>query len=127
MFMQSYTTRPDIRNGRGGIWKHQCKKAVVTQQFYKTIAAVSSAFRIPEYHMLYSISCCLPVSSASAERAVSKSKIVKNRLRTSMTDDTLASLLLLASEQDLMTRLSSEDIIAHLVTLHPSLQSHLLF
>jgi len=27
----------------------------------------------------YSISCCLPVSSASAERALSKMKIIKNR------------------------------------------------
>jgi hypothetical protein len=77
--------------------------------------------------MLYSIFCCLPVSSASAERALSKLKIVKNRLRTSMTDDTLSSLLLLAAEKGLMTQLTSDDIIARLVKSHPSLKSHLLF
>ena len=67
------------------------------------------------------------MSSASAERALSKLKIVKNRLRTSMTDDALGSLLLLAAEQDLMTRLTSDDIIASLVKSYPSLKSHLLF
>ena len=73
--------------------------------------------------MLYRIFCCLHASSASAERVLSKLKIVKNRLRTSMTDDTIASLLLLAAEQDLMTQLSSDDIIARLVKSHPSLKS----
>ena len=77
--------------------------------------------------MLYSIFCCLPVSSASAERALSKLKIVKNRLRTSLSDDTLASLLVLAAEQDLMIQLSSDEIIARAVKSHPSLKSHLLF
>src|SRR6218665_2349998 len=59
--------------------------------------------------MLYSIFCCLglPVSSASAERVLSKLKLVKSRLRTSMSDDrpTMSSLLVLASEKDLMTLL----------------------
>jgi cellobiose-specific phosphotransferase system component IIA len=61
------------------------------------------------------------------ERALSKLKIVKNRLRTSITDDTLSSLLLLAAEQDLMSQLTSDDIITRLVKSHPSLKSHLLF
>ena len=68
--------------------------------FLKPLQLTGHAFWIPMLHMLYSIFCCLPVSSASAERALSKLKIVKNRLRTSMTDDALASLLLLAAEQD---------------------------
>src|SRR6218665_3156521 len=59
--------------------------------------------------MLYSIFCCLglPVSSASAELVLSKLKLVKSRLRTSMSDDrpTMSSLLVLASEKDLMTLL----------------------
>jgi len=51
----------------------------------------------PDLH-LGSILYCLPVSSASAERALSKLKIVKNHLRISVTDDMLAPLLLLAAE-----------------------------
>lgn len=95
--------------------------------FLKPFQLTGQLSEFPNLHMLYSIFCCLPVSSASAERALSKLKIVKNRLRTSMTDDTLGSLLLLAAEQDLMTQLTSDDIIARLVKSHPSLKSHLLF
>jgi len=109
------------------IFEFHCTKAVVRQQFSKTISADRSAFLIPNYQMLYNIFSCLPVSSASAEGALSKLKIVKNHLRTSITDDTLASLLLLAAEQDIMTQLTSDDIIARLVKSHPSLKSHLLF
>ena len=100
---------------------------MVRQQLSKTVSADSSALWIPESPHALQHFCCLPVSSASAERALSKLKIVKNRLRTSMTDDTLGSLLLLAAEQDLMTKLTSDDIIARLVRSHPSLKSHLLF
>ena len=78
-------------------------------------------------HMLYSIFCCLPVSSASAERVLSKLKLVKSRLRTSMSDDTMSSLLVLASEKDLMMELTTDDIIVALVKSSPSLHSHLLY
>jgi hypothetical protein len=61
------------------------------------------------------------------ERALSKLKIVKNRLRTSMSDDTLAALLVLASEKDLMMQLCTEDIIACLVREYPPLMMHLMY
>jgi len=77
--------------------------------------------------MLYSILCCLSVSSASAKRALSKLKIVQNNLRTLLSDDTLASLLVLAAEKDLMVQLSVEDIILRVATASPSLKSCLLF
>jgi len=77
--------------------------------------------------MFYSIFCRLPISSASAERALSKLNIVKHRLRTSTPDDTLASLLVLAAEQDLTTQLSTDDIIRRAVKEQPSLKSHLRF
>jgi len=98
-----------------------------SNSFLKPLQLSAQLSGFPNLHMLYSIFCCLPVSSASAERALSKLKIVKNRLRTCLSDDTLASLLVLAAEQDLMTQLSSDDIIARAVKSHPSLKSHLLF
>jgi len=72
--------------------------------------------------MLYSILCCLPVSSASAKQALSKLKIIKNRLRTSMSDDTLSSLLVLAAEKDLMAQLSVDEIIVNLAKSGESLK-----
>lgn len=81
----------------------------------------------PNLLILYAILCCLPVSSASAERALSKLKIVKNRLRTSLSDSTLSSLLLLASEKDILLEISNEDIINRMAIASPSLKSLLLF
>jgi len=95
--------------------------------FLKTIQLSAQLSGFPNLHMLYSIFCCLSVSSASAERALSKLKIVKNCSRTSMSDDTLASLLVLAAEKELMMILSNEDIIVRVVTASPSLKSHLLY
>ena len=47
--------------------------------FLKPLQLSANLSGFPNLHMLYSIFCCLPVSSASAERALSKLKIVKNR------------------------------------------------
>jgi hypothetical protein len=95
--------------------------------FIKPLQLLSQLSGFPNLHMLYSIFCCLPVSSASAERALSKLKIVKNRLRTSLSDETLASLLVLASEKDLMMQLTVDDIITRVAYSRPSLKTHLLY
>lgn len=47
------------------------------------------------------IALTLPVSSASTERKFSKLKIVKNRLRTTMTQERLESLMMVYCEQDI--------------------------
>ena len=67
--------------------------------FLKPLQLSGQLSGFPYLHMLYGIFSCLPVSSASAERALSKLKIVKNRLRTSLSDDNLSALLVLASEK----------------------------
>lgn len=47
-----------------------------------------------------SIAVTLPVSSASPERAFSKLKWVKNRLRSIMSEDRLEALMIMACELD---------------------------
>ena len=54
-------------------------ETVVGKTIKLQLSAQLSGF--PNLHMLYSIFCCLPVSSASAERALGELKIVKNRLK----------------------------------------------
>jgi hypothetical protein len=81
----------------------------------------------PNLLILYSILACLPVSSASAERALSKLKIVKNRLRTSLSDNIMSALLILASEKDMLAKINNEDIINRMAMASPSLKSLLLF
>ena len=72
--------------------------------FVKPCHAVAvKAIRLPQPHYISRIAILLlnSISSASAERALSKLKIVKNRLRSSLCDDMLSGLLVLASEKDL--------------------------
>ena len=56
-----------------------------------------SGFTILQY--MYKILVTLPVTSCTAERAMSRVRIVKNRLRTIMLDDWFAALICLASEK----------------------------
>ena len=54
----------------------------------------------------------LPVSTASAERAFSTSKIIKTRLRNRMEDDLLANSMLLQIEREIALKIGYEDVIA---------------
>jgi len=63
-------------------------------------------------YVVYNILCCLPVSSASAERAMSNLKIIKNRLRTSLADETMSALMILAAERDIKLQINNDDSIS---------------
>lgn len=66
---------------------------------------------LPNLTMLYTILLSLPVTSCSAERTMSRLKIVKNRLRSSLGDQWLSSLLVLSCESDILKAITNEDII----------------
>ena len=95
--------------------------------FIKPLHLLSDLSGFPNLMILYSIFCSLSVSSSSAERALSKLKIVKDRLRNSLCDDMLSSLLLIASEKDLMHAINNEDIINRITYATPSLKASLQY
>ena len=94
--------------------------------FVKPLQMLQPLSSFPNLQMLYTTFCCL-VSSASAERALGKLRIVKNRLRSSLCDRMLASLLVLASERDILQYMKTDDIIDRLANDVPSLKAHLLY
>jgi len=51
-------------------------------------------------HIALKIAVTIPVSSASSEKDFSKLQILKNRLRTSMSNSRLENLLMIAGEHD---------------------------
>ena len=51
---------------------------------------------------LYRILASLAVTSSSAERTLSRMRIIKNRLRKSMADDWFEPLTILAAESDVV-------------------------
>lgn len=73
------------------------------------------------YCALYHLACILltiPVSSASCERAFSKLSLVKNALRSTMTDDRLCNLLLMAVEKNVAKELNLQ-IFVDVFALQP--------
>lgn len=61
-------------------------------------AGLHSVF--PTLFMALRIACTLPVCSVTTERTFSKLKIIKNRLRSTMKQDRLESLLIISCESD---------------------------
>ncbi|CAF3386583.1 unnamed protein product, partial [Rotaria sp. Silwood2] len=57
---------------------------------------------LPSLTKAYQYLLTLPISVASVERSFSKMKIVKNRLRTTMSDERLYSLLLCTLESSIL-------------------------
>lgn len=54
----------------------------------------------------------LPVTTASVERGFSKLAIVKSKLRTTMAQDILQSLLLATVERDILLNLNDDELVA---------------
>ena len=60
---------------------------------------------------LTKIALTIPLTSASAERAFSKLKIIKNRLRSTMRQDRLQSLMIMSVESDILSNLDIESLV----------------
>jgi hypothetical protein len=74
---------------------------------------------------LIKILATVAVTSCSAERVMSRIKIIKNRLRSRMADDWFSALTVLASERDILEGLAVDAIIDRFTLLSPKLQKQL--
>lgn len=54
----------------------------------------------------------LPVTTASVERGFSKLSIVKHKLRSTMTQERIESLLLSVAEKDILLEMSNDDLVS---------------
>jgi len=75
---------------------------------------------------LYKILASLAVTSSSAGRVLSRVRIIKNRLRTSMVDDWFSALTILATESDIMDTISIDDIVNNFAQCSQRLREHLM-
>ncbi|XP_025093775.1 uncharacterized protein LOC112563723 [Pomacea canaliculata] len=71
----------------------------------------SSRDSFPNTAIAYRILLTVPVTVASAERSFSKLKLVKNYLRSTMSQDRLCGLAILSIEKDIASNLEYEDLI----------------
>lgn len=67
--------------------------------------------RFPNLVILLKIFLTLPVSVASCERSFSKLKLIKNYLRSSMSDERLCGLAMLSIEHELASSLDFSEIL----------------
>ena len=65
----------------------------------------------PSIGKMCKLAITLPLTSASVERSFSKLKITKNRLRSTMKQDRLYSLMLMSVESDITKSLDIEDLV----------------
>jgi hypothetical protein len=81
------------------------------QSFVKPLRALQELSSFPNLLCLMKILVTVAVTSCSAERVMSRVKIVKNRLRSTMNDDWFSALTILASERDITDSLPTNQII----------------
>lgn len=71
-------------------------------------------------YQVYKLALTLPVTQVFCERTFSKLKLLKTRLRSTLSTDHLNSLLFIMEENKLVESLSTEDIIGQNVAQHSS-------
>lgn len=96
------------------------------QGFVKPLRALQELSGFPSLNVMYKILVSLAITSSSAERAMSRVRLIKNRLRTTMLDDWFSSMMVLASEKDILDNIPVDRIIDHFATLSRSLQKLLI-
>ena len=101
----------DEEQSTGGICKGSCKKCLacchrVLYRYSLNAAAFSNLFLVYEYLLTLSF------TQVSCERAFSKLKFIKTRLRCNLANEKLEVFMLMCSEKDLLDRITVDDIIS---------------
>lgn len=68
---------------------------------FKVFCAANMKTVFPNLYIALKITVTLPVSSASTERSFSRLKLLKTRLRTSISQNRLENLLIISCENDI--------------------------
>jgi len=82
-----------------------------------SLTSLTEAYtRVPsdfnDLRLMYKIALTLPVTTASVERGFSKLAYVKNKLRSTMSQERLECLLLASAEKDVLLSLSVDDLVS---------------
>jgi hypothetical protein len=83
----------------------------IQYSFIKPLRLLLQLSGFPNLTCMYKILVSLAVTSCTAERSMSRVRIIKNRLRSTMLDDWFSSLMVLASEKDILVSIPTSKII----------------
>jgi hypothetical protein len=70
----------------------------------------------PNANIAYRILLTIPVTIASAKRSFSKLKLLKSYLRSTMTQERLNDLVMIALESDILLKINYESIIENFIS-----------
>lgn len=98
----------------------------IDHSFTKPLRVLAELSGFDNLSCMYKNLASLAVTSCSAERAMSKVKIVKGNLRSTMLDDWCSSLLVLAAEKDLLDSLHENEVIDKFARCSLPLQKQLV-
>ncbi|XP_050066295.1 uncharacterized protein LOC126555414 [Aphis gossypii] len=79
-----------------------------TRELFKLFCLAKLANIFPNLYLVLKLSITLPVTSCSVERTFSKLKLIKTKLRTTMSQDRLENLMKISCEQDII---NNENVI----------------
>lgn len=80
-----------------------------TRELFKLFCLAKLANIFPNLYLVLKLSITLPVTSCSVERTFSKLKLIKTKLRTTMSQDRLENLMKISCEQDII--INNENVI----------------
>jgi len=105
--------------------QRQSHDSWVNRTFVKPMRALEELSSFTSLSSLMKMLATVAVTSCSAERAMSRVKIIKNRLHSTMLDDWFSALTILASERDLVDGLNTDEITDRFALLSDKLQKYL--
>ncbi|XP_050065941.1 uncharacterized protein LOC126555011 [Aphis gossypii] len=82
--------------------KQEMQNAGSINHVFKVFCAANMNSVFPNLYIAFKITVTLPVSSASTERSFSRLKLLKTRLRTSISQNRLENLLIISCENDIV-------------------------
>ena len=109
------------------ISRNNFKKMTSSSQIFELLNSFKLASSFPNLYMAYKSLCTIPATSVSSERSFSKVKLVKTRLRSTIGQGRLESLLLLSCEKDLSDNINIEEAINTLANTSSVLKKALIF
>ncbi|XP_060881326.1 uncharacterized protein LOC132952868 [Metopolophium dirhodum] len=80
-----------------------------TRELFNLFCLAKLANIFPNLYLVLKLAVTLPVTSCSVERTFSKLKLIKTKLRTTMSQDRLESLMKISCEQDII--INNENVI----------------
>ncbi len=115
--MENYNIRGAASSDEAGEGSEVPDESVEFVPHAKTVQhLLSSQYNLltDAYHIIglgYKFLLTLSITQVACERTFSTLKLVKNRLRTSLSQDNLETFLLMATEKEILTEIDKDDII----------------